>query len=173
MPYFDFTLVFLALRNGCNVGYLLFQLPCFMNFFAFPFSFLSTSLYVQCMMLSNQRVPSLPAASNLPAHIVETNPFPIPSPLSRPQFQPPQSEGASRGLVPHQETGVETFCCPSPPPSNRNRAGLKAGPAHSPLPPSVPLHPHCRLTHGDRGSSPREQRADAHRRVCWDLGSAW
>ena len=49
-----------------------------------------------------------------------TNPVPPPlSPLCRPKFQPPQSEGAGRGLVPlgDQETGEQTFCCPHPPPT--------------------------------------------------------
>ena len=39
-----------------------------------------------------------------------------------------------------------------PPPPNRNGAGPKAGPAPPP-PPSMPSHPHCRPSHGDRGPS--------------------
>ena len=62
--------------------------------------------------------------------------LPPPLFLCRPKFQPPQSEGASRGLVPlgDQETGEQTFCCPYPPP-NRNRAGPKGDP-----PPPRPQH---------------------------------
>ena len=91
------------------------------------------------------------------SEILEHRP-PPPHTLCRPKFQPPQSEGAGRGLVPlgDQETGEQTFCCPHPPP-NRNGAGPKAGPA--PPPPSMPSHPHCRPSHGDRGPSGSGRRA--------------
>ena len=58
----------------------------------------------------------------------------------RPKFQPPQSEGAGRGLVPlgDQETGEQAFCCPPPPPPNRN--GAESRPSTAP-PPSMPSHP--------------------------------
>ena len=47
----------------------------------------------------------------------DSPPPPPPCPLSRPKFQPPQSEGAGRGLVPlgDQETGEQTFAAPTPP----------------------------------------------------------
>ena len=65
-----------------------------------------------------------------------------PPPPCRPKFQPPQSEGAGRGLVPlgDQETGEQAFCCPPPPPTEM---GPKAGPAQPPPPPppSMPSHP--------------------------------
>ena len=48
-------------------------------------------------------------------------------------------------------------------PPNRNGARPKAGPP----PPSMPSHPHCRPTHGDRGPSPRGKR----RRTTSMLGS--
>ena len=80
---------------------------------------------------------------------------PPPPPLCpcRPKFQPPQSEGAGRGLVPlgDQETGEQTFCCPQPPPQQKG-GGLNAGQA-TPPPPGMPSHPHCRSSHGDRGPS--------------------
>ena len=98
-----------------------------------------------------------------------------PSPPSgpcRPKFQPPQSEGAGRGLVPlgDQETGEQAFCCPPP-----TEMGPKAGPAQPPPPQHAlaPPHPHCRPSHGDQGPSPHGQEADAERWVCWDLGPAW
>ena len=61
---------------------------------------------------------------------------PPPSHLCRPKFQPPQSEGAGRGLVPlgDQETGEQTFCCPYPP--QQKWGGTKSRPA--PPPPACP-----------------------------------
>ena len=64
---------------------------------------------------------------------------PLPLHPCRPKFQPPQSEGAGRGLVPlgDQETGEQAFCCPPPPPTEM---GPKAGPAQPP-PPACPRTP--------------------------------
>ena len=75
-----------------------------------------------------------------------------PPPLCRPKFQPPQSEGAGRGLVPlgDQETGEQTFCCPHPPQQKWGRTESRPS---TPPPPRMPSHPHCRPSHGDRGPS--------------------
>ena len=85
-------------------------------------------------------------------------PPPPPRGLCRPKFQPPQSEGAGRGLVPlgDQETGEQTFCCPHPPPTEM---GPDRKQAQHPPPPSMPSHPHCRPSHGDRGPSGSGRRA--------------
>ena len=68
-------------------------------------------------------------------------PPPPPRPC-RPKFQPPQSEGAGRGLVPlgDQETGEQAFCCPPPPPPP-NRNGAESRPSTAPPPPGMPSHP--------------------------------
>ena len=63
---------------------------------------------------------------------------PPPPKLCRPKFQPPQSEGAGRGLVPlgDQETGEQTFCCPYPYPQQKwgqteSRPGTPPAPQHA------------------------------------------
>ena len=57
----------------------------------------------------------------------------------RPKFQPPQSEGAGRGLVPlgDQETGEQTFCCPYPPHPQQKGGRTESRPG-TPPPPSKP-----------------------------------
>ena len=69
-----------------------------------------------------------------------TDPPPPPKGLCRPKFQPPQSEGAGRGLVPlgDQETGEQTFCCPYPP---QQKWGWTESRPSTPPPPSMPSHP--------------------------------
>ena len=83
---------------------------------------------------------------------------PPPPPLCRPKFQPPQSEGAGRGLVPRgdQETGEQTFCCPHPPQQKWGRTESRPS---TPPPPRMPSHPHCRPSHGDPGPSGSGRRA--------------
>ena len=90
-------------------------------------------------------------------------PPPQPPPLCRPKFQPPQSEGAGRGLVPlgDQETGEQTFCCPPPPPPTEMGRDQKETRPPPPPAPSMPSHPHCRPAHGERGPYPRGKGADA------------
>ena len=85
------------------------------------------------------------------------SPPPLP-PLCRPKFQPPQSEGAGRGLVPlgDQETGEQTFCCPHPP---QQKWGRTESSPSTPPPPRMPSHPHCRPSHGDPGPSGSGRRA--------------
>ena len=80
---------------------------------------------------------------------------------SRPKFQPPQSQGAGRGLVPlgDQKIGEQTFCCPYPPQQKWGRT--ESRPSTPPPPPSMPSHPHCTPSHGDRGPTPHGQGADA------------
>ena len=87
-----------------------------------------------CVAAPHSTPARCPAA---PMHI-PTLPPPPTSPC-RPKFQPPQSEGAGRGLVPlgDQETGEQAFCCPPPPPTEM---GPKAGPAQPP-PPACPRTP--------------------------------
>ena len=67
-------------------------------------------------------------------------PPPPPFPLSRPKFQPPQSEGAGRGLVAlgDQETGEQTFCCPYPPQQKWDRTDSRPD---TPPPPKHALAP--------------------------------
>ena len=86
----------------------------------------------------------------------------------RPKFQPPQSEGAGRGLVPlgDQETGEQTFCCPHPPQQKWGRTESR------PSTPPPPACPHT-LTAGRHMVIEVPQGADAERQVCWDLGPAW
>ena len=90
---------------------------------------------------------------------VQAVPPPPPAPLCRPKFQPPQSEGAGRGLVPRgdQETGEQTFCCPHPPQQKWGRT--ESRPSTPPPPPRMPSHPHCRPSHGDPGPSGSGRRA--------------
>ena len=98
-----------------------------------------------------------------------TVPPPSPTPpLCRPKFQPPQSEGAGRGLVPRgdQETGEQTFCCPHPPQQKWGRTESR------PSTPPPPACPHT-LTAGRHMVIQVPQGADAERQVCWDLGPAW
>ena len=118
--------------------------------------------------------PGWPMSLNIGIQIqIQIQPPPPPTAPSRPKFQPPQSEGAGRGLVPlgDQEIGEQTFCCPYPPQQKWGRT--ESRPSTPPPPPSMPSHPHCRPSHGDRGPTPHGQGADAERRVCWDLGPAW
>ena len=77
---------------------------------------------------------------------------PPPPFLCRPKFQPPQARVQAVGWFPlgTRKQGSRPFAAPTPP--NRPGAGPKAGPAHPP-PPSMPSHPHCRPSHGDRGPS--------------------
>ena len=95
-------------------------------------------------------------------------PPPPPPGLCRPKFQPPQSEGAGRGLVPlgDQETGEQTFCCPHPPQQKWGRTESR---------PSTPPPPACprTLTAGRHMVIEVPEGADAERQVCWDLGPAW
>ena len=95
-------------------------------------------------------------------------PPPPPQTLCRPKFQPPQSEGAGRGLVPlgDQETGEQTFCCPHPPQQKWGRTESR------PSTPPPPACPHT-LTAGRHMVIEVPQGADAERQVCWDLGPAW
>ena len=81
-----------------------------------------------------------------------------PSNLCRPKFQPPQSEGAGRGLVPpgDQETGEQNFCCPHPPPPTEMGPDRKQ--AQHPPPPQHALAPSLQA-HGDRGPSGSGRRA--------------
>ena len=64
--------------------------------------------------------------------------------LSRPKFQPPQSEGAGRGLAPRWGPGNREggFSCPTPPPPPVS--GVSAfGTTHRPPPPPPTLCPAC------------------------------
>ena len=81
--------------------------------------------------------------------------------LCRPKFQPPQSEGAGRGLVPlgDQETGEQTFCCPHPPPPTEMGPDRKQ--AQHPPPPACLRT----LTAGRHMVIEVPEGADAERRV--------
>ena len=106
--------------------------------------------------------PTLPEPPPPPQIPSQNPPLPSPPPpppgLCRPKFQPPQSEGAGRGLVPlgDQETGEQTFCCPHPPQQKWGRTESRPS---TPPPPRMPSHPHCRPSHGDRGPSGSGRRA--------------
>ena len=103
-----------------------------------------------CLNLSGQKFLT-------PAPIAAPTPQP-PCFVCPPKFRPPQSEAAGRGLVPlgDQEKGEQTFCCPHPPPTEM---GPDRKEAQHPPPPSMPSHPHCRPSHGDRGPSGSGRRA--------------
>ena len=96
----------------------------------------------ECNTLSRTPRGMRPKARGcLPPQIaLGTAAIPPPPGPCRPKFQPPQSEGAGRGLVPlgDQETGEQAFCCPPPPP--QQKWGRKQA-QHSPPPPSMPSHP--------------------------------
>ena len=106
----------------------------------------------------SERPPPKAPPSPPPPHspLLDT---PAPPSLCRPKFQPPQSEGAGRGLVPlgDQETGEQTFCCPHPPQQKWGRT--ESRPSTPPPPPRMPSHPHCRPSHGDQGHSGSGRRA--------------
>ena len=80
--------------------------------------------------------PAHPPATQAPRSWAHPHLPPPPLPLCRPKFQPPQSEGAGRGLVPlgDQETGEQTFCCPHPPQQKWGRTESR---------PSTPPPPHA------------------------------
>ena len=72
--------------------------------------------------------------------------YPPPPTLCRPEFQPPQSEGAGRGLVPvWGPTNRAAYLLPSPPP---NRSGTEWVTDPTQPPPPAPRHVLCTLAAG-------------------------